>query len=316
MGRATGARAQMALGFETTYGTPPVAGKFWKMPFASENLGAEQGLLASELLGYGRDPLPPVLDAITNEGDIVVPIDARYIGVWLKAIFGNPTTTGSAGAYSHEFRSGGYTLPSFAVEIGMPEVPAFFTHKGCVANSISWTMARSGLVTASVNVVAQNEAKAAATAAGTLTELALTRFGAFQAGITRDAAALGSIVQAQVNYSNNLDKIEVIRADGAIDGADPSVAALTGTLEARFADTTLLDQALNGTACALSFKYTISASVSLELVAHKVYLPRPKLALQGPGGVQATFNWQAAYDSVTGRMCTVTLKNDQATYSL
>jgi hypothetical protein len=47
----------MALAFETTYGTPPVSG-FTRMPFASTSLGAEQPLLNSELLGYGRDPLP------------------------------------------------------------------------------------------------------------------------------------------------------------------------------------------------------------------------------------------------------------------
>ena len=44
MARAQGARAQMALAFETTYGTPPVGG-FTKMPFASTSLGAEQPLL-------------------------------------------------------------------------------------------------------------------------------------------------------------------------------------------------------------------------------------------------------------------------------
>jgi len=51
MARAQGARAQMALTFETNYGTPPVGG-FTKIPFASTSLGAEQPLLNSELLGY------------------------------------------------------------------------------------------------------------------------------------------------------------------------------------------------------------------------------------------------------------------------
>ena len=55
MARAQGARAQMALAYESVYGTPPASGYF-KMPFASATLGAEQPLLESELLGYGRDP--------------------------------------------------------------------------------------------------------------------------------------------------------------------------------------------------------------------------------------------------------------------
>jgi hypothetical protein len=48
MARAQGARALMALAFETTYGTPPGSG-FTRMPFASTSLGAEQPLLNSEL---------------------------------------------------------------------------------------------------------------------------------------------------------------------------------------------------------------------------------------------------------------------------
>ena len=87
MARAQGARAQMALAFETTYGTPPVGG-FTKMPFASTSLGSEQPLLNSELLGYGRDPLAPIKDAVTADGNVVVPIDAAGVrllaegGLW------------------------------------------------------------------------------------------------------------------------------------------------------------------------------------------------------------------------------------------
>lgn len=91
MARAPGARAQMALAFETVYGAPS-AGGFTKMPFASTTLGAGQPLLASELLGYGRDPLAPVKDAVTADGDVVVPIDAEAFGIWLKAAFGPPVT--------------------------------------------------------------------------------------------------------------------------------------------------------------------------------------------------------------------------------
>ena len=49
MARAQGARALMALAFETTYGTPPASG-FTRMPFASTSLGAEQLLLNLSLI--------------------------------------------------------------------------------------------------------------------------------------------------------------------------------------------------------------------------------------------------------------------------
>ena len=104
MARAQGARAQMALAFETVYGTAPASG-YTRVPFASTSLGSEQPLITSELLGYGRDPLAPIKDAVTADGDVVVPIDAEAFGFWLKAAFGDPTTTGT-GPWTHEFRSG------------------------------------------------------------------------------------------------------------------------------------------------------------------------------------------------------------------
>ncbi len=227
MARAQGARAQMALAFENTYGTPPASG-FTRIPFASTSLGAEQPLLGSELLGYGRDPLAPIKDAVTADGDVVIPLDASSIGFWLKAAFGAPVTTGSEAPYSHEFRSGNWSLPSFSIETGMPEVPRFAMYSGCMVDSITWQMARSGLLTATVSLVAQGEALDTSSAAGSLATLDLIRFGHFNGAITRNGQSIGNVVSADIAYANNLDRVETIRADGRIDGADPSVAALTG----------------------------------------------------------------------------------------
>jgi hypothetical protein len=62
----------------------------------------------------------------------------------------------------------------------------------------------------------------------------LKRFGHFNGAIKRDGVALGNIVSADLTYANNLDRIETIRSDAKIDGADPTIAALTGKIEVRF----------------------------------------------------------------------------------
>lgn len=307
MARAQGARAQMALAFETTYGTPPASG-FTRMPFASATLGAEQPLLNSELLGYGRDPLPPIKDAVTADGNVVVPIDAQAFGFWLKAAFGQPTTTGTD-PYTHEFQSGAWVLPSLSIETGMPEVPRFAMYSGCVLDTLSWQMQRSGLLTATASLVAQGESTTTASVAGTLADLTLQRFGHFNGAITRNGQPLGNIVSAEITWANNLDRVETIRSDGRIDGADPSIAALTGSIEVRFADSALVTQAINGDSCELEFGYALPSGESLTLTAHAVYLPRPRIEIAGPQGVQASFDWQAARDATLGRMCTVTLIN-------
>lgn len=313
MARAQGARAQMAFAFETNYGTAPVSG-FSRMPFATSNLGGEQPLLDSELLGYGRDPLAPIKDALTVDGDVVVPIDARAWGFWLKAAFGQPTTTEDDGEFTHVFESGKWVLPSFSVEVGMPEVPSFSMYSGCRVDQLSWTMQRSGLLTASARLIAQGEELATATAAGSLAAIELLRFGHFQGSIKRDGVAFGNVTSCEITYMNNLDRIETIRGDGRIDGADPSMAALRGRMDVRFASTALLDQAIAGSACELEFSYTLPSGESFTLVAHEVYLPRPRREISGPQGVQVSFDWQAALDAGEGRMCTVTLVNDVSAY--
>jgi hypothetical protein len=307
----------MALAFETTYGTPPVSG-FTRMPFASTSLGAEQPLLNSELLGYGRDPLAPLKDAVTADGDVVVPLDAAGFGFWLKAAFGTPATTGT-GPWTHEFQSGSWTLPSMSIETGMPEVPRYAMYSGCVLDQISWQMQRSGLLTATARLVAQGETVGTTTSAfgapaSPPTALELKRFGHFNGAITRNGTALGNVVSAEITYTNNLDRIETIRSDGRIDGADPSIAALTGRIEVRFADQTLVTQAINGEACEMEFAYVLPSGESLRLTVHAVYLPRPRIEISGPQGVQATFDWQAARDSTVGRMCIATLINDIEVY--
>jgi hypothetical protein len=175
-------------------------------------------------------------------------------------------------------------------------------------------MQRSGLLTATASLVAQGEAIAASSVSGTLAELGMQRFGHFNGTITRNGNALGNIVSAEITYANTLDRVETIRSDGRIDGADPSIAALTGRIEVRFADQVLVTQAINGDPCEMTFAYTLPSGESLTLAAHAVYLPRPRIEIAGPQGVQATFDWQAARDGALGRMCTVTLVNSIEEY--
>lgn len=314
MARQPGARAQLALAYETVYGTPPVSG-YRRMPFASTTLGAEQPLLSPELLGYGRDPLAPIRDAIAVDGNVVIPIDAEGIGFWLKALLGQPTSTGTT-PRTHTFQSGGWTLPSMAIEKQLDQIPAFAMYSGAVADTLSFTMQRSGLLTANVGLIARGENIAGVTAAGTPTDLTLPlqRFSNFQGAISRNGSALAMIQEAQFNYSNNLDRIETIRSDGLIEGADPSMASLTGSLTARFADLVLVNQALAGDPCEIAVSWQISANASLIFTAHAVYLPRPRVQIEGPQGVEVQFDFQAARAASPARMCTAVLVNAINTY--
>lgn len=313
MARAHGARAELLGKSEVAYGSAP-GGNFAKLPFVSTTLGAEQGLIASDVLGNGRDPAAPSRDVIKVEGDVVVPLDVRNIGHWLKGLLGAPVTTGTGPDYAHTFTSGADALPSLSLEIGNPEVPSFALIGGVTVGKMAIKLATSGNASATFSCIGQGETRSGATSGGTPTTAAFTRFSQFMGSVKKNGAALGNVVSADVSYDNKLDAVRVIRDDGKIEGADPTVASLTGNVVVRFTNTALIDAATAGTPISLEFAYTIAADLKLVITAHEVYLPKPKINITGPGGIEATFAWQAARQSAGGPMLTVVLANDVSTY--
>ncbi|AJR24560.1 phage tail tube protein [Sphingobium sp. YBL2] len=310
MGYGQGINAVCSGVFESTYGVSPASG-FKKLPFVSSTLGEERPLIEDDQLGFGREGLDPSYDVATNDGDIVVPVDQAAIGFWLRAMFGAPVTTGT-GPYTHVFESGAASLPSMSLEIGNPDVPSFSTHYGAVANQMRIAMARSGMLNATIGLMCQGEtAEDDASAAGTPTALTGTRYAQATGSIKRGGVALGAVVSAELAISNGLDKIEVIREDGRIDGVVPGVLAATLTLRTRFNSLQLFNDATNQTPIALEVGWVAGAN-SLKFALPRVFLPRPKKPIEGPRGIMADFTAQAS--GAGGHKVTATLINTTATY--
>jgi hypothetical protein len=62
----------------------------------------------------------------------------------------------------------------------------------------------------------------------------LSRISQFQGSIKRTGSPAGNLTGGSVTCSNNLEKIETIRDDSLIEGADPTIAALSGRIDVRF----------------------------------------------------------------------------------
>lgn len=307
-----GSSTRMALAWETIYGTPPVSG-YQFVPYASTTLGSEQGFLENNVLGFGRDPVAPQRDAVTVDGNVVVPIDLIGIGHWLKGLMGQPTTTGTTDRV-HTFASGAATLPSLSIEKQLPQVPRFEMLSGLLVDTLQFRMQRRGLLQATVGLIGQRLVGAAATAAGTPTAIAMTRFGQFNGSILRNGAALGTITALDVNFANGLDPIETIRADGNIEGVEPGMATCTGTITSRISDDTLLAQADTGVTASLEMAWTLTATQSLTITLHAVRLQRSRVPIEGPNGVQVEFAFVAERGVSPARMATVVLRNQTASY--
>lgn len=314
MGRPLGINAVMAAAAETTYGQVP-ASNFFKLPFVSHNLGEEQPLIEDDQLGFGREGLDPVYDVITNDGDLTVPVDLRGFGFWLRQIFGAPVTASpGAGKYAHTFTSGAAVLPSTSIEIGNPDLPGYSVNYGAVVNTLKIGLARSGMLNAVLSLIAQGEtAPQAASAAGALTGRQGPRFAQATGSIKIDGVTAATIVSADFGYSNNLDKVEVIREDGRIGGVDPGAAKASGSMQVRVADLGLFNKSVGKVPVALSFGWTLEGGFTLIFTLPRVFLPKPKRPISGPKGIMTAFNWQAS--GATAAQLTAVLTNDVASYA-
>lgn len=313
MGRPLGINMVMNAVAETSYGLTPAA-TFFKLPLVSHSMGEEQGLIEDDQLGFGREGLDPTYDVVNNDGDIVIPVELRAIGFWLRQTFGPPTTTGPVnGKYTHVFTSGAASLPSTSIEMGNPDEPAWSTNYGAVVNSIKISMTRSGQLNATLSLIAQGETDPVnASIAGVTTLLRGPRFAQATGNITIEGGVAADIVSADISYSNGLDKVEVIRSDGRIAGVDPGKGMTNGSLTARGPRGTLFAKARAKLPAAISFGWTQDGG-SLLFSLPRVFLPKPKRAVTGPKGIQATFNYQAS--GANGAQLTATLVNDVASYA-
>nr|DAH78744.1 MAG TPA: Tail tube protein [Caudoviricetes sp.] len=313
MSRAYGWNASLLIAEESEYGVTP-DNNYRKIPFISSSLDSEQNLVSSNVLGLGRDPTQPFQDVINVDGDIAAPIDMRNIGVWLKAVLGAPTTTEADGVYTHGFESGKTSIPSYSLEVGLPEVPQYIRFAGVRANSIAFNFQRSGEAQATLNLMAQSESGETSTIDTNPQLFSYTRVSQFQGYVKSGGEFLANVTSASVTYSNNLEKIETIRNDGKVETIDLGVASLSGSVSARYADNVLLDKARSGTPVDLELGYQISDSLKLVITCHEVYLPKPKRSIDGPNGIECSYDFQGAKNDKVGRMMTVTLVNDVEEY--
>jgi hypothetical protein len=313
MPRAIGANGRIHMIKEATYGTAP-GGNWLRMPFMSIDLGAEQPLIQSDVLAVGnnRDADAPFQDIITVQGNAVVPIDVINIGHWLRMLFGAPVTTGSSPNFIHLFGTGLATLPSQAIEIAHPDVPSFEVCVGARANSLDIDFSPTGPAQATIGLMAQGSSRAGGTVAGASTSAVYTRFSKHQGSISRSGSALAQVTGARLNFNNNMEMVRTIRADRKLEGIDPGVSLITGQITTRFENTTLLTQADNGSSAEFAFAYTIDANTSLTFTLHEAYLALAKTPITGPAGVEATFDFRAAFNATATRAMTVVLRNNQA----
>lgn len=313
MARARGERTQLAGAFETTEKTAPASG-YTLLDHSRNSLALTRALIEHDLVG-SRDDGDHGIDVSTVSGDVQIPLDVRGVGWWLKLLLGAPTTTANTGVYTHVYQSGAWSLPSASLEAQKPDVPSFEMFSGVRADRMRVGLQRGGWANATVSVVGQSAATpTTATTAGTPSRFTLSRFVNPQGKIQIDGVDTADVVQADWDYSNNLDQVDTVTADGFIGGLDPMRATMSIGLRTRFASEALFTKAKAGTPVALSMVYEIDADNSLTLAMPRVFLDVTGRPVEGPGGIEASFSARASLAANGDPMLTATLVNDVDTY--
>lgn len=217
------------------------------------------------------------------------------------------------GAWRHTFNSGALTLPSFSAEIAHVNVPNYRVNVGCVLGNMQFTFARSGTPEISVTSIARNEEPFATSQAGTPDSKTLTLLNQFHGQIKLDGAQ-AIVTGGAFTYENSLEKVDNIEPLGLLAAVDPTQIKINGNIDVRFADTVLLDKATAGTPVALEYNYTKLLHERIVWTFPRVLLPKPKVSVDGPGGVQVSFPWEAAFDSGSGVSAKCELYNDVPSY--
>jgi hypothetical protein len=320
---AFGFNSLVQFEWETTYGTFPSTSAFKTLPVVSYDPNITQPWEGLDVVGLGssRDISAHNRGLLTIEPRVEAPVDLVNSGYWLRALFGDPVTTGTTDR-THVFKSGAFatsgTPPSMGIEHGNPNIPNGYQRVAGVRADTLEVSFRPGetVQTMTLGLVGRTATRHATSVDGTSTAATFTPFLGPVMTATRAGSALGRVTGATLRFSNGLEKLrEANRADSAITEAWPGVTEVSGSLDIRMDDETILADSEGTTPIALTFGYSISATQALTFAIPRAYLERAGIGARGRAGIQATFAFRGEYDGTAQAALTATLLNQQASYA-
>lgn len=326
--RASGADAVQLIGFEGVYGTPPDGSGgevYYRLPMRSDDVSAAQPLDDDDT--WNRDT-PDDGDASlggeTVSGELVLPIDARGVGIALMMALGEPTTSVITAdtLWEHTFVSGA-DLPSFTKQVVHPKLaaPKARTQFGGKVDTLAFPLQRTGRALLTLGTMFQGETKDAGGAARDAEPISFPYlpYDNCEAAATLGGVGIANLTGGQVNFSNGLDPVETIRSDNRIDGVDETIRRANGTSSIRLGNDATIDDLIDaGGYGALEFGFTLVSQATwfLKFQFPRVRFERAKKPISGPGGIEQSMNWRASHDADAGYLMRVRLRNDVEAYEI
>ena len=238
-----------------------------------------------------------------------------YLGDMLNMT--NGASTAGAALYKHVFKVGD-TVPSIVVEKGFSDIGTYFRYLGAKVNKFSLTaQVGNNETTYTMDMMAANELKSAAPLSASPSSLALLRFNNVNAEVKEGGITLATCRKMQLDLDNGLDgDTYCLNGSGIRPAINEGIAAPSGSVEALFTDSSLLDKAINGTKTSLELVYS-NGQYSLSFKLPELIFERATPTVDGPKGVTATLSYKGYYSNDSGNSAVIaTLINDVASYAV
>lgn len=294
MPQAKGSNAKLVLGFESIYKTAPVAGIV--MPFNSSGLNAGRNLTGPGTMRGHRNPAEPIPGNWDVGGQLNIPLDARAMWYWLKALFGAPTTTANAANWIHEFVVAN-TQPSITIEHQFEDLATsiYNQYLGCKIGGFGLDVGGDGELVCNIDVVGAEESPQSASFDGSATDADFLRLNNFQASIKEGGSTLAISTQFGLKISTGLDPKYLIGGNGYRGRINEGMVEVSGNVQVLFENDTLLNKAINNTTSSL--EVTVGTADTGKLV---VSVPELKFApksppIDGPQGLMVSLDYQGFY---------------------
>lgn len=314
MTQAQGYRGQLVMDFEAEFGKTPDTPNGLRMPIQRSNIQSKQNSQDDQTIRNRRDPAMPSEGNIDVSGQVVVPVDMIAFGYWLKAIFGNPETTGD-GPYTHVFKPTN-VQPSLVLEQGFTDIGVYELFNGCKVGKISIPIGTEGDLVATMDIMGMKETIGATSFDATPTDIVLTKFTQPQLTIEEGGAEIAIVTEGTLDIDLGLDgNTYRVGGQGFRGAINEGLMQVTGNITAFFENNVLLNKAINRTESSLKLKWTNGTS-SLEILIPELKFDRNSPGIDGPQGVRINLPFKGYYQDNSDNACIkVTLVNNQASYA-
>lgn len=297
MTQAKGIRARLLLDYEDAYGSDNNTPAAFVLPVNSIGLSATQTRNTPGTLRGHRNPDTPWAGRKNVSGSIVVPVDYTAMWYWLKAMFGDPSTTGATDPYTHEWTVG-HSQPSMVLEKQFQDINKYWKYNGVKIASMNLRLGGDEELVMTLNLVGATETPGTDAYDGSPTSVSISRLHQYQVALQEGGGSIASVTSLDLTVNFGLDEGQYVIGGGGVRASLPEgMVAVTGTVTALFEDHSLVDKSVEATESSLQITITDdSDTYSLDLMVNELQYGRAGASVDGPQGVLQQLPFTAYYD--------------------